>query len=299
MNRTIGIGTIGAVAALVLLYSATFFVQQPMNAVVVRFGKLIDTVINQPGLHWRIPFIDHVFYIDRRVINIDAPSFIVTTEDQKRIVISAYVRYRIVNPETFYRVARTEEGAERRIVAVLNQVLRDEFGSVPMQDVLTAKRAALMTDVTERLKPIGKEYGIDVVDVRFKRVDLPAENSEAIYNRMRTQRAQEAANFRAQGGREAREKRAEADKQVVITLADARRQAEILRGQGEAEAARIYNEAFGQDEKFFDFYRSLRAMQTGLSGNTTTFVGEPKGDFFRYFEHDEGTAGQPRPQPQQ
>jgi membrane protease subunit HflC len=270
-----------------------------MNAVVVRFGKLIDTVVNQPGLHWRIPFIDHVFYVDRRVINIDAPSFIVTTEDQKRIVISAYVRYRILNPETFYRVARTEEGAERRIVAVLNQVLRDEFGSVPMQDGLTAKRAALMTDVTERLKPIGKEYGIDVVDVRFKRVDLPAENSEAIYNRMRTQRAQEAANFRAQGGREAREKRAEADKQVVITLADARRQAEILRGQGEAEAARIYNEAFGQDEKFFDFYRSLKAMQTGLGGNNTTFVGEPKGDFFRYFEHDEGAAGQPRPQPQQ
>jgi membrane protease subunit HflC len=299
MNRTIGIGAIGAVAALVLLYSATFFVQQPMNAVVVRFGKLIDTVINQPGLHWRIPFIDHVFYIDRRVINIDAPSYIVTTEDQKRIVISAYVRYRIVDPETFYRVARTEEGAERRIIAVLNQVLRDEFGSVPMLDVLTAKRAALMTDVTERLKPIGKEYGIDVVDVRFKRVDLPAENSEAIYNRMRTQRAQEAANFRAQGQREAREKKADADKQVVITVADARRQAEILRGQGEAEAARIYNEAFGQDEKFFDFYRSLKAMQTGLGGNNTTFVGEPKGDFFRYFEHDEGTAGQPRPQPQQ
>src|SRR5262249_49192982 len=118
MNRTIGLSAILVVAALVLLYSATFFVQQPQNAVVVRFGKLIDTVINQPGLHWRVPFIDHVFYIDRRVINIDAPSFTVTTEDQKRIIISAYVRYRILNPETFYRVARTEAGAERRIVAV-------------------------------------------------------------------------------------------------------------------------------------------------------------------------------------
>ena len=150
MNRTIGIGAIVAVAALVLLYSATFFVQQPQNAVVVRFGKLIDTVMNEPGLHWRVPFIDHVFYIDRRIINIDAPSFTVTTGDQKRIVISAYVRYRIPNPETFYRVARTEDGAERRVVAVLNQVLRDEFGSVPMQDVLTEKRAALMTKVTDR-----------------------------------------------------------------------------------------------------------------------------------------------------
>lgn len=293
MNRTIGIGAIVAVVALVLLYSATFFVQQPQNAVVVRFGKLIDTVINEPGLHWRVPFIDHVFYIDRRIINIDAPSFTVTTEDQKRNVISAYVRYRILDPETFYRVARTEEGAERRIVAVLNQVLRDEFGSVQMQDVLTEKRAALMSDVTEKLKPQGKIFGIDVVDVRFKRVDLPAENSEAIYQRMKTQRAQEAASFRAQGEREAREKRADADKQVVVTLAEARQKAEILRGQGDAESTRIYNDAFGQDPKFFDFYRSLQAMRTGLGGTNTTFVGEPKGDFFRYFEQDKGAAPPP------
>jgi len=299
MNRSLGIGAIVVVAVLVLLYSATFFVQQAQNAVVVRFGKLIDTVIDAPGLHWRVPFIDHVFYIDRRIINIDAPSFTVTTEDQKRIVISAYVRYRILEPETFYRVARTEQGAERRLVAVLNQVLRDEFGSVPMQDVLTEKRAALMTEVTNRLKPVGSQYGVDVVDVRFKRVDLPVENSAAIYNRMKTQRAQEAANFRAQGEREAREKRAEADKQVVVTLAEARRQAEITRGQGDAEATRIYNDAFGQDPKFFDFYRSLKAMQTGLGGNNTTFVGQPKGDFFRFFEQDEGAGGQLKSQPQQ
>lgn len=299
MNRTIGIGGIVAVAALVLLYSATFFVQQPQNAVVVRFGELIDTVMNQPGLHWRVPFIDHVFYIDRRIINIDAPSFTVTTGDQKRIVISAYVRYRIPSPETFYRVARTEDGAERRVVAVLNQVLRDEFGSVPMQDVLTEKRAALMTKVTERLKPIGKQYGIDIVDVRFKRVDLPVENSEAIYKRMKTERAQEAATNRAEGERDAREKRADADKQVVVTLADARRQAEILRGQGDAEATRIFNNAFGQDPKFFDFYRSLQAMRTGLGGNNTTFVGEPKGDFFRFFEQNQGAQGQLPLQPQQ
>jgi membrane protease subunit HflC len=299
MNRTIGIGAIVAVAALVLLYSATFFVQQPQNAVVVRFGKLIDTVMNEPGLHWRVPFIDHVFYIDRRIINIDAPSFTVTTGDQKRIVISAYVRYRIPNPETFYRVARTEDGAERRVVAVLNQVLRDEFGSVPMQDVLTEKRAALMTKVTERLKPIGKQYGIDIVDVRFKRVDLPVENSEAIYQRMKTQRAQEAATNRAEGERDAREKQADADKQVVVTLADARRQSEILRGQGDAEATRIFNDAFGQDPKFFDFYRSLQAMRTGLGGNNTTFVGEPKGDFFRFFEQNQGAQGQLPLKPQQ
>ena len=293
-NRTLGVGAIVVVFALVVLYSSMFFVQQQYNAVVVRFGKLIDTVIDEPGLHWRVPFIDQVFYVDRRIINIDAPSFTVTTEDQKRIVISAYVRYRITDPETFYRVARTEAGAEQRIVAVLNQMLRDRFGSVPMNDVLTEKRAALMGEVTGKLQPQGKQFGIDVVDVRFKRVDLPAENSEAIFKRMRSQRAQEAATFRAQGEREAREKRAEADKTVVVTLAEARQKAQILSGQGDAEATRIYNDAFGQDPSFFDFYRSLQAMRTGLGGNNTTFVGEPKGDFFRFFESGDGTPPAPQ-----
>lgn len=294
MPRIIVLAGIAIVVAVTVLYSATFFVQQSQNAVVVRFGRLIDTVVNDPGLHWRVPFIDNVFYIDRRIINIDAPSFTVTTEDQKRIVISAYVRYRIVNPETFYRVARTEAGAESRLVAVLNQVLRDQFGSVPMQDVLTNKRAGLMTNVTKRLAPAGKDFGIEVVDVRFKRVDLPAANSEAVYNRMRTQRAQEAAGIRAEGEREARSRRADADKQRVVVVAEARRKAEILRGEGEGEATKIYNEAFGRDPEFFDFYRSLQAMQIGLSGNSTTFVGEPRGDFFRFFESG---AGLPRPAP--
>jgi modulator of FtsH protease HflC len=287
MNRTVGVSVIVAVVALVLIYSSTFFVQQSQNAVVVRFGKLIDTVTNEPGLHWRVPFVDHVFAIDRRIINIDAPAYTVTTKDQKRIIISAYVRYQIFDPETFYRVARTEQGAEGRILAVLNQMLRDEFGSVPMTDMLTEKRAALMSAVTKRLQPQGKQFGINVVDVRFKRLDLPTENSASIYDRMKSQRAQEAANWRAQGQREARALRAEADKQVVITLAEARRQAEVLRGEGDAEATKIYNEAFGRDPKFFDFYRSLKAMQVGLGGNNTTFVGEPKGDFFRFFEQNQ------------
>ena len=160
-------------------------------------------------------------------------------------------------------------------------------GLVPMTDMLTEKRAALMSAVTKRLQPQGKQFGINVVDVRFKRLDLPTENSASIYDRMKSQRAQEAANWRAQGQREARALRAEADKQVVITLAEARRQAEVLRGEGDAEATKIYNEAFGRDPKFFDFYRSLKAMQVGLGGNNTTFVGEPKGDFFRFFEQNQ------------
>lgn len=290
MNRSIIAGAVVAIAIVIVGYASTFFVHQSQNAVVVRFGRLIDTVINEPGLHWRLPFVDQVIYIDRRVINFSADSIELPTLDQKRIVLSAYVRYRITNPQVFYTVARTEQRAESLILQVLSEVLRDRFGSVPMQDILTEKRAALMTDVKSRLEPTGDTYGIQIVDVRFKRVDLPAANSEAVYNRMRTQRAQEAAGIRASGTREAREKRAEADKQRVVVLAEARKKAEIERGLGDAEATKIYNEAFGRDPEFFDFYRSLQAMRTGLGGDSTTFVGQPKGDFFRFFERGEGAA---------
>lgn len=295
MNRRLGLALmIVAVVGVIVVYAAMFSVHQAQNAVVIRFGRLIETVKDSPGLHWRIPFIDDVVYIDSRLINIDAPSVELTTQDQKRVVISAYLRYRITDPETFYRVARMEQAAERRLIAVLNQMMRDVFGSVPMQDVLTEKRAALMTTVTKRLEPTGDQFGVEVVDVRFKRVDLPSANSEAIYNRMRTQRAQEAAQFRAEGEAEARSKRADADKQRIEVLAEARKKAQVLRGEGDARATQIYNEAFGRDPEFFDFYRSLQAMRTGLSGETTTFVGEPKGDFFRFFEQGDGIPAQPQ-----
>jgi len=288
MNRSIVAGLVVAVILLIVGYSATFFVYQPQNAVVIRFGKLVETVENEPGLHWRVPFVDQVTYIDRRIINIDAPSFELLTSDQKFLVVSAYVRYRITDPAKFYRAARTEQTAERRLVIALNETLRDKIGSVPLRDILSEKRAGLMVDVTKTLKPAGDVFGIEVVDVRFKRVDFPQQNSEAVYNRMRTQRAQEATRIRAEGQAKAQEIRAQADKDRTVLLAEAQKQAQIMRGVGDAEATRIYNEAFGRDPAFFDFYRSLQAMRTGLSGNSTTFVGEPKGDFFRFFESGKG-----------
>lgn len=294
MNRSIVAIAIAAVIVLIVGYSATFFVYQSQNAVVVRFGKLVENVENEPGLHWRIPFVDQVTYVDRRIINIDAPSFELLTSDQKFLVVSAYVRYRITDPAKFYRVARTEQNAERRLVVALNETLRDKIGSVPLRDILSEKRADLMTDVTKTLEPAGDVFGIQVVDVRFKRVDFPQQNSEAVYNRMRTQRAQEATRIRAEGQARAQEIRAQADRDRTVLLANTQKDAQIVRGQGDAEATRIYNDAFGRDPKFFDFYRSLQAMRTGLSGNSTTFVGEPKGDFFRFFENGDGL-----PAPQQ
>lgn len=294
MNPRITASIVVVVLLLIVGYSATFFVHQSRNAVVVRFGKLVDVVKDDSGLHWRIPFVDQVTYIDRRVINIDAPQFELLTSDQKFLVVSAYVRYQITDPSKFYRVARDEQNAERRLVIALNETLRDQIGSASLKDILSEKRANIMANVTKVLEPAGDVFGIKVVDVRFKRVDFPQQNSEAVYNRMRTQRAQEATRIRAEGQARAQEIRAQADRDRTVLLANTQKEAQILRGAGDAEATRIYNEAFARDPKFFDLYRSLQAMRTGLGGNNTTFVGSPTGDFFRYFEQNQGAPEKPQ-----
>ncbi|TDQ78854.1 membrane protease subunit HflC [Dongia mobilis] len=270
-------------AVLIGVYNSTYIVPQAETAIVLRFGNPQE-VIEEPGLKFKVPIADQVTTFDRRVRNFEAPVAELPTRDQKYIVVSAFVRYRIKDSLTFFRVGRTFENAENQIQSVLLATLRSVIGNVPLTDTLTPKRADIMRQVKDELtRQAAEPYGIEIVDVRFKRVDLPVQNSEAVFNSMRTQRAQEAAGIRAEGAREAREKRAEADKERVVLVADARRQAEILRGEGDAEAISIYNEAFGRDPAFFDFYRSLQAMQQGLAGDTTTYVGPPAGDFFRFF----------------
>lgn len=294
MNPRITASIVVVVLLLIVAYSATFFVLQSQNAVVVRFGKLVDVVENDPGLHWRVPFVDHVTFIDRRVINIDAPQFELLTRDQEFLVVSAYVRYQITDPSKFYRVARDEQTAERRLVIALNETLRDQIGAAPLKDILSEKRSQLMSNVTKVLAPAGDVFGIKVVDVRFKRVDFPQQNSENVYTRMRSQRAQEATRIRAEGAAKAQEIRAEADRDRTVLLATTQMEAQILRGAGDAEATKIYNDAFSRDPAFFDLYRSLQAMRTGLTGNNTTFVGPPTGDFFRYFEQSQGAPEKPQ-----
>jgi modulator of FtsH protease HflC len=288
MNRSVFLGFVALVIAVIGINASAFTVNQYEAAIVLRLGEM-KHVIQDPGLNFKVPLVDNVVYLDKRVLNFDAPAQELLTADQKRVVISAFVRYQIIDPFTFYRVGRTTLNAEGQIRSVLGSTLRTVIGNVAMQDILTSRRAFLMGQITNDLTALAaKPYGIKIVDVRFKRVDLPSENSETIFNQMRTQRAQEAAGIRAEGDREAREKRAEADKEQVVRLSEARRQAEILRGQGDAEATKVYNEAFGQDPAFFDFYRSLQAMRDGLGGNNTAFIGSPTGDFFRYFDRDAG-----------
>ncbi len=290
MNRVMLSATVVIVLGAILLTMSAFTVHQSENAIVLRLGNP-QTSITAPGLYFKWPFVENVVKLDKRVLNFDAPTQELLTLDQKRVVISAFVRYQIDQPLTFYQVGKTTVNAEGQIRSVLGSTLRSVIGSTPMTNILTPQRAVLMTEITTELtRQAAAPYGIRIIDVRFKRVDLPAANSEAVFNQMRTQRAQQAAKTRAEGGNKALQMRAEADKERVVTLAEAQRQAAILRGEGDAEATRVYNEAYGKDPKFFDFYRSLEAMRQGLGGDNTTFVGSPTGDFFRYFGTEIGKA---------
>jgi membrane protease subunit HflC len=287
MSRRAGIAGILVVAAAVLFYLSAFTVDLMHSAIVLRFGEP-RRVLMEPGLYVRWPNpVESVVLLDNRVLNFDLSSQEFVLGDQKRVVISSFVRYQIVDPLTFYRVAKTTTNAESSIRSVLLSTLQQRLGDTPMTNILSPKRAQLMATVAKELTDrAAKPFGIRVLDVRFKAVDLPPQNSEAVYAQMRSQRAQEAAGIRADGGRRAVEVKAEADKERVVEIAEARRQATVLRGEGDAEATRIYNEAFGKDAAFFDFYRSLQAMREGLTGDNTTYVGAPTGDFFRFFDRE-------------
>lgn len=291
MRSKASVFAIGAIIVLAIgLYAAAFTVNLRETALVLQFGEP-KRVITEPGLYFRVPVIESVTYLDKRVRNFDVEPQLLLTREQKRVLISAFVRYQIVDPLKFYQVAKTTMVAEGQIGSVLISTLRSAVGNTPMTDILTPKRAELMSLITQELtRQAAAPYGIRIVDVRFQRVDLPPQNSEAVFNQMRSQRAQEAAGIRADGARRALEIKAEADKERVVTLAEAQRKSSITRGEGDAEATRIYNEAYSRDPKFFDFYRSMQAMQLGLGGDNTTFVGAPTGDFFRYFDREGAPA---------
>jgi modulator of FtsH protease HflC len=291
MNRShllIGI-IVAGVVAVITLFSSMFTVNQAEQALVLQFGSL-QREIREPGLYFKIPFLQSVVHYDKRVLNVNVAQLEATDVDQKKIVVDMYGKYRIVDPLRFYQTVRTEANMEDQLSNLMRETLLGILAGVEMGRVMTAERADLMRQITTEVAATTQQYGIDVIDVRMKRVDLPAVNSEAVFARMSSQRKQEAAGIRASGQRDAQALRAEADKQQVIIVADAHRQAEILRGEGDAGATRIYSDAYGRDPEFFDLYRSLQAMEIGLPGETTTYVGPATGDFFRFFGEQPGTA---------
>lgn len=304
MNRFGGAAIlVVAIVGIVILLQSVFTVHQSERALVLQLGKPVR-VVNDPGLNVKIPFFENVESISKRVLNVESsqPQELLTN-DQKRVVVDYFARYRIVDPLLFYQSVRTTEVLDQRLQPIIASQLRRVLGKVQMSQILTKERADLMREITVATDAEAKGFGIEVLDVRMKRVDLPQENSQAIFGRMQTQREQEAARIRAEGARERQTMTAEADKQRVVMVADARRQAEILRGEGDAKATAIYNEAYGRDPAFFDFYRSMQALTQGLSGDTTTYVGPTTGDFFRFFGANpnlgqDGTGGagaQPAP----
>ena len=286
------LAVIGILVAIlgIAAFGTLFTVHQAEQALVLQFGEP-KREVTAAGLHVKVPFVQDVIYFDKRVLDFDAQAEEVPTSDQKQLVVDAFARYRIIDPLRFFQTVNNIQGMEPRLNTIINGRLRAVFGEVTLATLLSSERAKLIRLIADHVKEEGKPFGIEVIDVRLKHVDLPEENSQAIFRRMQTQREQEARKIRAEGQRDSKRIRAEADKQFTIIQANAQRQSEILRGEGDAGALKIYNDAASRDRGFFDFWLSMNAMREGLTGKSTRYVGPPDGDFFKFFGDQTGGAG--------
>lgn len=282
MNRANLVGAgIAVVLVLLAINSALFVVTQGEEALVLRFGAIRQTVTD-PGLHVKMPFVDEVVRYDARLLDVDPPAEEVILADQKRVVVDTYTRFRITDPLLFYQAVRNEEGVRSRLREIINNATRKVMGNVMLPSVLSPEREQIMRDIQEQVTEASKPLGVDVVDVRIRRADLPPETSQAIYKRMQSERQREAAEARAQGQEKAQEIRARADRDRTVILAEAQRQASILRGEGDAQSNKVFAQAFSQDPQFFAFYRSLQAYRLTLGSADTTYVLTPDTPFLQY-----------------
>ena len=269
------------VVAGVTAYGALFTVHQTQQALILQLGNPIRTV-PEPGLHFKLPFIQNIEFYDRRILDLDPPVQEVILLDQKRINVDAFARYKIADPLEFRKRAVTNQNFRQVFGNRLNAAIRAEIGKILLGDMLTEKRAQVMDVISRQMKAQAAEFGTEVIDVRIGRTDLPEATAQAVYNRMRSDRVAHAAKLRAEGEEQKLKIQAIADKDRTIIIAEAQRQSEILRGQGEGERNQILGEAFGQDPEFFDFYRSMEAYGEAL-GEGTTMVLNPDSEFFRFF----------------
>jgi membrane protease subunit HflC len=292
------------VVAIVVGYSTLFTVSQTQQALVVRLGKPVR-IITEPGLNAKVPFVDNVIYVDKRILNIESPAQEITLSSQdnsstnaelvgERLVVDAFARYRITDPLKFYQTVGVS-GADAQLSVLLNSALRSVLGPATLTDVVRDKREELMVKMRDQIDIRSKPYGIEVVDVRIRRADLPPKNSQAVYQRMQTERQREAAEFRAQGSQKSQEIRAKADRDVTVLLAEANSRAEQIRGQGDSERNRIFAEAYSRDPDFFAFYRSMQAYDKSMQRGDTRLVLKPDSDFFRYFSDPSGQTAPQQP----
>ncbi|MCR6735210.1 MAG: protease modulator HflC [Afipia sp.] len=273
--------------AIVIGYSSVFTVSQTEQVLLVRLGEPVR-VVTEPGLNFKVPFIDTVISIDKRILDLENPAQEVIASDQKRLVVDAFARYRIKDALRFYQTLGSIQAANIQLTTLLNASLRRVLGEVTFINVVRDERDVLMSRIQKQLDRETASYGIAVIDVRIRRADLPEQNSQAVYQRMQTERQREAAEFRAQGGQKAQEIRSRADREATVIIADANSQAEQVRGEGDGERNRLFAEAYGKDADFFAFYRSMSAYEASMKGSDTRFLLRPDSEFFRYFANPAG-----------
>ena len=265
--------------------SSAFVVQQTQLALVLRLGEPIlgRGLITTPGIHFKIPFIEKVVFLDNRILDLETSKQEVLASDNNRIDVDAFLRYKIVDPLRFYQSVGDTQRAEGQLANVLNSAVRRVLGEANMPQIVRDQRSQLMVRIRDQVEQEASKFGVTIKDVRIRRADLPRQISEKVYSRMQTERAREAAEFRAQGAEQAQRITSKADRDVVVLRAQAQQQADQLRGEGEAERNGIFAEAYGKDPDFFSFWRSMQAYEAGLKSGDTRLILSPTSQFFRYF----------------
>ncbi len=263
-------------------YSSLFTVNEIQKAIILQFGDP-KRVIQQPGLNIKIPFIQNVILLDKRILNLDTPSEEIIAKDQKRLIVDAFARFIIKDPLKFYISVGNERVARSRLATIINSRIRGVLGQEELATLVSKERSRLMGQITKDVNTEAAQFGIEVIDVRIKRADLPQANSEAIYKRMQTERTREAKEFRAQGAEIAQTIRSTSDKEVTIILAEANKNSEILKGEGDGRRNKIFANAFGKDPEFFSFYRAMQSYEKSLIGGETSLILSPDSEFFRFF----------------
>lgn len=281
MKKNLHLILVGAAVLLVLASQALYIVQQPEQAIVLQFGNPVR-LIQEPGLKIKMPFIQNVVFYDKRLLNLEPPAQEVVLKDKKRLDVDTFSRYRIVEPLTFYKTVRNEYQAQNRLQEIVNSSARNVLATFTLKELLSEKRTEIMKQISDAVKADAAQLGVEVADVRIRRADLPVQVSQAINDRMKTERIREAKGYRADGEKTAQEIRATADKQATITVATAEKEAQQIKGEGDKKATEIWNKATGVDPEFYAFYRSLEAYRNSFD-EETSLVLAPEGEFFSYF----------------
>ena len=281
MKKNLHIILISAAIAFVIAIQSLYVVQQPEQAIVLQFGEPVR-LVQEPGLKFKIPFIQKVVFYDKRLLNLEPPAQEVVLKDKKRLDVDTFSRYKIVEPLTFYKTVRFEYQAQNRLQEIVNSSARNVLATVTLKELLSEKRTEIMHRISEAVKSDAKQIGVEVADVRIRRADLPIQVSQAINDRMKTERIREAKGYRADGEKTAQEIRATADKQATITVATAEKEAQQIKGEGDKKATEIWNKAINIDPEFYSFYRSLEAYRNSFN-DETSMVLAPEGEFFDFF----------------